>query len=150
MAITKRWKRMLKKSAASLICTTILLFAPMLISAQSNREIIHNIGKIPGFDSSQEITNFFAKANVPIQAFELKEFKNNNYVLAAFPYSGNNTIDLYYFVKFGDKWDVKMLYFYLNPKYRELRVEENQGQIIVFDRKEEIIRLTVDKTLASP
>jgi hypothetical protein len=142
---------LIKKPTTLLILTAMLLFTLTIpILAQSNRELVHNVGKIPRFDSTQEITNFFAKANVPVQAFELKEFKNKNYIFAAYPYSGNNTIDLYYFVKYGDTWTIKMLYFYLNPKYRKLRVEEKQGQIVVFDAKEEVICLTVDQTLSFP
>ena len=108
---------------------------------------IHNLREIPDFASTQEITNFFHKAEVPISILKLASASTNNFILAAYPYSGKSTIDIFLFVKYGDQWVVKMLYYYLRPKYRKLDAKEDKGRIIIRDKGEEIFSIVDDKKL---
>jgi hypothetical protein len=110
---------------------------------------IHKIDEFPSFASTAEITNFFSKVNVAIHVLELKNHGTNNFVVAAYPYSGLDTIDVFHFVKWGNGWKIKMVFFYLRPKFRELRIEETKTKILLLDSREELLGITVDQTLNS-
>lgn len=136
-----------KTSTATLLIAGFLLLGSTSASAaQSRIASIHNVDKL-FFRSVEEATNYFNKAEVPIEVLGLKTFKEENLVLAAYPYSGKDTIDIYYFVKNGPNWNLKMLYFHLRPKYRRPRVEETQDYIVLYDKDDELLRIKVDRTL---
>jgi hypothetical protein len=137
---------MFKKATASLILAVILLSR---FSATAELKI-HNIDQIPYFPSIKELTNFFSDAQVSIDVLKLNKFAGSNFILAAYPYSGLDTIDVYSFVKFGEGWKLNMVYFYLRPKYRELKIVEKSRTIILCDKNDELIRLSVDKGLNIP
>lgn len=137
---------MLKRSTNALV-----LFVMMFTSGVGAQTApsIHDLDEFPAFSSTADITNFFAKAETPIKILELKHFSTNNFIVTAYPYTGVATIDVFHFVKYGDRWKTKMVLFYLRPKYRRLNVEETKAKIILLDLNEELLQLTVDQTLNS-
>jgi len=138
---------MLKALTASVV--VLLTAASPTVFATESSNNPHNLSNFPLFKSVQEATNFFGKAEIVIKVLKLTQFEHDHLLLAAYPYSGKDTIDVYCFVKYGDYWVIKMLYFHLRPKARHLRVEESADQIMVYCGKEELVRLTPDKQLNS-
>ena len=137
------------KPTSALKFALCLLIASVITAKAEIGSNTHNIANLHHFGSVQEITNYFQKVKVPIEVLELKNFSKEHFLFAAFPYSGLDTIDVYCYVKYGEQWDIKMLYFHLRPKARSLTVEETADQIVVFCAKEEFIRLSPDKKLNS-
>ena len=127
----------------------VLLASMSFTKAESKVDLIHNVDNVAHFSSIQEITNYFGKVGVSIKILRLKKFGDERLLFAAYPYSGLDTIDVFYFVKYGEQWVLNMLYFHLGPKDRTLRVEERRKQIFIFCGKEEIFRLTPDQKLNS-
>ena len=142
---------MSKRPTNALVITALLFIAAMRAKAEF---AIHNIDSFPTFSSVNDITIFFSETSVPIKVLELKSHSTNNFILAAYPYAGVDTIDVFHFVKYGNSWKIKMVFFYLRPKYRRLTVAETETKILLFDSKDEskdeLLSLTVDNTLNSP
>jgi hypothetical protein len=136
---------MFKRPTTSLAIFWILFGSTIAVRADIS---IHNINEIPYFGATTEITNFFARADVPVEVLHLKNLNTNNFVLCAFPYSGVDTIDVFYFVKYGEGWKLKMLYFCLQPKSRHLEATiENSDKIVLRAKQQELLRITVDPFL---
>lgn len=91
-----------------------------------------------GFESKAAVTNHFAESKVPIAVLPLKKYANDNLLFAAYPYSGSDTIDLYWFIKYGESWRVRMTFFVLSPHSHELTVKETNGRIFVYCANQEI------------
>jgi len=125
-------------------CLCVFLNLPVRAELAS-----HNFNAFPPFQSKQDITNFFAQNHISIEVFELKNFSSENLVFASYPYSGLDTIDVFYFVKYGERWNLKMVYFYLRPKERKLKLAEQNDRIIIRAAGEDLVSLMVDKTLNS-
>ena len=132
---------MRKESTAVKITLLILLMGLSTATAQFSLEQIHHLDKFRGFASTNEINARFAEAGVSITVLPLQEFKADNYVLTAYPYSGSDTIDVYSFVKRGDKWSIQMLYFALSPTERRFRVRETRDEIEIFDGDKKLVSI---------
>ena len=137
---------MFKRSTNSLVLSILLITIAMNAKAGFK---IHEIDAFPAFSSTADITNFFSKECLSSHVLELKVHSTNNFIVAAYPYSGNDTIDVFHFVKWGDRWEIKMVFFYLRPKHRELSVRETNTKILLHAAKEELLSITVDQTLNS-
>ena len=122
-----------------------ILFLSAFTAAAERK--IHNLNQIPYFASTNEIVKFFKDASVPIDILPIKQFVESNIIIAAYPYAGSDTIDVFSFVKYGDRWQVNMVYFYFKPKHRRLKITETTSTIILYDDDVEILRLTVNREL---
>jgi hypothetical protein len=138
---------MFGRSATTLLAAILLLSLTLTTRGEMK---IHNLNEIPYFASIDEITHFFNDANVSIDVLQLKRFSSNNVVLAAYPYSGVDTIDIFAFVKYGKGWMLNTVHFHLRPKHRKLKVTETDTKIVIWDADDEILSLTIDATLNSP
>ena len=141
---------MLKESATALSLALLYLLVQRNANGQTDFGSVHDTRKIAHFDSVQAITNHFSKANVPIKPVKLELFRESNFIFAAYPYSGVDTIDVYVYVKYGDEWVLQMLYFHPRPKSRQIRAKETKSQIVILCGDDEILRLTPDPKLNAP
>jgi hypothetical protein len=137
---------MCKRSASSLVLS--FLVVTIALNAKAGFTI-HEIDAFPPFSSTADITNFFSKECLSSHVLELKLHNRNNFIVAAYPYSGVDTIDVFHFVKWGARWEIKMVFFYLRPKQRKLSVKETKTKILLHAAKEELLSITVDRTLNS-
>lgn len=103
----------------------------------------HDINELNYFPSISGITNYFGERKVPITVLPLERFADKGFVVAAYPYSGLRTIDVYFYVKYGTDWKLSTMYFYIEPKHRQLRVEERADAIILYDKGDELLSLKV-------
>lgn len=130
------------------VMTGVALAATQSVPAASF-EKLHDLRAFPSFASKAAITNFFFTQEVPIKLLPLNNFETNNCIVASYPYSGNSTIDIYHFVKFGDRWELKMFLYHLRPRDRQVRVKETATEMILFDNNVQFLAITVDQTLNS-
>jgi len=101
------------------------------------------------FSSTEEIVHYFRAHDIPTIVYPLKKHGEDYFVIASYPYSGADTIDLYCFRQYGAKqWRVEMLYFALGPKTRELTVVEKTSGLIVRDGGRELLRYSLPKPAA--
>src|SRR5580765_1546516 len=125
----------------SLISLIWLLALPWVALAQSDIKKVHYLDNLLFLKSPQEITNYFAKANVRIDVMRLSIHRERSFFLAAYPYSGPDTIDVYGFIKNGDFWQVKIFFFALHPNNRTLQLRESGKAVSVFDGDKELFQL---------
>jgi hypothetical protein len=139
---------MRKRSTASYltICGFLILASVTVGYAQFKRDMIHNLDAMLRFSSTSDITNYFKQANVPITVVELHRFDSANFIFAAYPYSGSDTIDVYNFVKFGPVWRVQMVYFALAPKNRAFEVVEKEQSIAIMDGSKLLVSISPMQT----
>ena len=79
-----------------------------------------------------------------MKVYQLTPKSDQYFWVAAYPYSGVDTIDLYCFVHNGPRqWRVQMLYFALRPKTRTLTVLEHETSMIVKDGDQELVRVAI-------
>jgi hypothetical protein len=107
----------------------------------------HDTDRLIGFTSTNEIIDFFAGHNTPVTSYPLALHTDQYFWLAAYPYSGLDTIDLYCFVHHGPRqWRIQMVYFALSPKTRNLTVVEGETRMVVKDGDEELVTVSVNGT----
>src|SRR5262245_33720024 len=107
----------------------LLMLALKIVQAH---EAIHNVENILFFDSTESIKRYFRTNVLSFDVFPLERYGSNNFVLAAYPYSGLKKIDIYSFARSGNTWGCQMLFFIFEPSTRTLGVRETAKRIEVW------------------
>jgi len=125
----------------------VLLTAVILLSVPGRGAEHHSSRSILVVEYSPTgIDSFFKTDNVPTKTKQLKVAGLDYYCLAAFPYSGASTVDVYCYVHDGDVWRLHMLYFALLPKYRKIDFVAGRDTITVKDATTKLITMHVKKS----
>jgi hypothetical protein len=126
------------------VASLLLLLAHFLCPGRVAAQNDFSIHRLNSFSSTNEILSFFAGRNISIEAYQLPQQVDRYFWVAAYPYSGPDTIDLYCFVHHGSRqWRVQMLYYALHPKTRRLTVLEQGTSMIVKDAEQELVRVAI-------
>ena len=126
-----------KQSTRTLIVVGILFLVSMGAQAQPNK--FHDSDKLFSFASTDDIDWHFSSVNISFERLQLTNFVASNYVMACYPYSGADTIDVYVFVKHGTMWRIQTVHYALNPTNRHLHVKEPGDRIEVLDGSRQLI-----------
>ncbi len=127
-------------TVASLLLALAQLLCPAMLVAQGE----FSIHRLNSLSSTNEIAGVFAEKNIPVKVYQLPKQVDRYFWVAAYPYSGLDTIDLYCFVHHGPRqWRVQMLYYALHPKTRTLTVHEQGSSMIVEDGDLELVRVAI-------
>ena len=141
--VSKLWRFMCNRSTDSALIAFLMLSSILQVAyPQTDWKILHNADNYLNFDSPTAIEQFFAAKDVRIKTFQIAIHKKDIFCLAAYPYSGSDTIDFFCFRRHGAKWRIQMLYFALNPRTRDLTLLETNQQIVLKDGDRELITIT--------
>ena len=125
-----------------IVVSTLFLIS---IGAQAQPNKFHDSDKLFSFASTDDIDWHFSSVNISFERLQLTNFVASNYVLACYPYSGANTIDVYVFVKHGAMWRIQTVHYALNPTNRLLHVRELGERIEIFDGSRQLISVLAFK-----
>ena len=135
------------KATLSLLLCLGSLFCSESVHAQANFPAVHNTESLMWFSSTNDITRHFETSKVSVVTYRLKQHADDYYWLAAYPYSGSDTIDLYCFRHHGpQQWRIQMVYFALSPETRRLTLVERDGEFIIKDGDRQLIAYAAKKT----
>jgi hypothetical protein len=109
----------------------------------SERRFVRSV--ITTDETTSNIDNYFRDKDVPIKTKKITVGEFDYYCIAAYPYSGVNTIDVYCFVHDGDIWRLHMLYYALNPPTRALEFKTEDRTITVYGDRKKLVTMFIEK-----
>jgi len=89
-----------------------------------------------------DLKDDFEKHHVPIQLHEGKIGNLQYVIVAAFPYSGINSIDVYCYIYTGVNWRLYTLAFLTDSKAQKLDVVQDQNAIKIVHNDIVVLTLT--------
>ena len=134
------------KSTLSVLLFVGYLLCSETVRAQANFSAIHDTSRLMWFANTNDIARHFETNKISVVTYPLKRYADDYYWVAAYPYSGADTIDLYCFRHHGpQQWRIQMVYFALSPETRKLTLIEQETEFVIRDGDRQLISYAVKK-----